>query len=254
MSISTVDNVAQTVSLVNQYFREAEEAGTTNPMTVISERLGWTMLELQTFMEDYKSLLNYDQNLWRSAPPVITQAPTESSLLIDVNGVSAPTEEEVVTALAASESRLKQGLARMGLSAEEAEEWDALQQFNNEHFRESMNMVSGNVSKQCLKLGIQSREIEKRLKFVREQIIAYGDFVTEERSSWVREERMLMAQLVEVGDLMRGFQDTWFRGSAQLALISMRYGPNGEGSNSPSHRKNRPKFHANQMSPVDAPP
>lgn len=237
-----IANVAHTIAAVNQYLYDAEQAGETAVMTTVSQRLGWTVQELSSFMDTYRCLLNYDSSLWQDGPPTVQAPPTELEVILsDVNNV--PSEQEVVQAIESSEAKLTRGLRKMGLTESEADEWKACQEFNNNHFRESMDMISATVSRSQLMLARELTSIRDRLKFVREQIASYGEHHSQERNSWVTEERELTLQFVEVGNLMRGNQDTWFRGSAQLALIRMRYGK--KDANQLNTRAGKPKFSPN---------
>lgn len=242
------NNVAQAVSLVNQYWREAEEIELDVPEQNVADRMGWTVEQLAQFSEQYRSLIVYERQLWKDADAQAPPPPTEAQVLI--GDAEAPTDEQIAEAIEKADSKLQKGLKKMGLTQEERDEWEALHEFNRDHFKESMDMVSANVARTALKLSVQQKIVADRLIVVRQEIHKEAT-QTAKRKQWVEEERLLMAQYVEIGDLLRGMQDTWFRGAAQLALIRMRYGNQDYGAKGPPTTKTgRPKFSDHPASPL----
>lgn len=246
---------APAVSLVNQYWKEAEEIGLPEPAQNVADRMGWTLSDLTQFSEKYRDLITYDRQLWDSGETVVQAAPSELQIMMSEDDGS-PSPVQVALAIEKADSKLQKGLKKMGLSEEESEEWEALSQFNRDHFKESMDMVSANVARTSLRLSVEQKTIANRLAFVREQIRGSGGKPSPERRSWVDEENMLMTQYVEIGDLLRGMQDTWFRGAAQLALIRMRYGKGSAAGTAgpPTTKTGRPKFSEHPSPVLDSPP
>lgn len=253
-------NVAETVVLVNRYLQEARINGIgRESLTDVAERLGWTIQELSRFRRDYAALLNYDDsmndgvtNFVQMPPPVLP--PTGPELMIgndpELLHAEAPTDEQLSVAVeAANQNLLQNGLMGMGFSAEEAVEAEALQKFNATHFKESMEIVASNGMRTSMKLATQQRHLEERLKEVRERIAEMGGIPSDERNQWVSEERLLMRQYAEFADLINRIQDTWFRGTAALAVAKMRM-RNGNGGNTfpnaMTQRSNKPGFRPTQ--------
>lgn len=214
----------------------------------VAEQLGWTETQLNEFTETYGSLLV-------NADKIINLPPTESEILNPSLPANAPSEEEITRAIQrADDNLLRRGLQSIGLTESEAQEAQALQQFNRENFRASMDMVSANTLRTSLKLAIQQRIIEQRVKFVRETIESYEEFSSEERTEWVREERMLMRQYVEIGELLNQIQDTWYKGSAALAVIKMKMRENNNANGRfMTQRSNQPGFRSNFVEAKEPP-
>lgn len=126
-------------------------------------------------------------------------------------------------ALVRAEGELSRSLVDMGLDEREVREWVSAQRFNKLHFAESMNMVTATAAEACLKLKIQFKEVEQRLKGVRNKLAEIGyNSSDKDRLGWVCEEGRLMFQLTELGKLIRDNQEVWMRGSAQLASVMLR--------------------------------
>lgn len=247
----TVQEKAELVIRVNTLLREAQQAGALDPVSLAAMELEWTEDQLNEFVHANRELITYDQQLPESSDP---EAPDELAILVGSgNGPELPTEAKIAMAIEQSDSKLKTGLKKMGLTQAEADEWEACQAVSNQHFRESMDMISATVARQQLMLSIESRTIQKRLLKVREKITDADEGRETKRDMWIAEERSLVYQLCEVGNLMRANQDTWFRGSAQLALIRMRYGQkNGEQGHGPT-KAVKPRFHPQRKEPIDVP-
>lgn len=236
-------SVAQTVVTVGRYMRENTDENGQPVISAVAQKLQWTTEQLQQFIAEYSDLLALASELAIQAPGDSIDPPTDSDLLEpDPDNAKlpegAPSDHEIALAIERADEKLVRGLRSIGLSDDVAEEALALQRFNNGHFRESMEIVSASVLKTDIMLARQQREIEQRLEFVRQEI--RNPDRAKDRDNFVREERMLMAQYIEVGQLLCNIQDVWYKGSAQLALIKMRLNSTGPGGM--TQRSNKPGF------------
>lgn len=233
--------VVDAVVLINRYSREIlESTGRKATASAIADRMGWTVRQLVDFRKEFKDLLDNDQQITELLPERI-QPPSEAEIMDARPELPAEviSDEQLASMLDSQETELQTGLKRIGFTDEESIEAEALQDFNRKHFKESMDMVSANVMRTSMKLSIQQRKIEGRLENVRDRLIVIGDNISDERAAWVQEERMLLAQYIDVGGLLQRIQETWYRGAAVIALARMRHGRQGENQHA---QLGKPKF------------
>jgi hypothetical protein len=206
----------------------------------ISEKLVWEPIKLMEFMACYEPLLNYENGLWKSTPEVILP-PSDADLLCQAIPDAAPTMQDIAAAIERSNSDIVKGLRKIGLSEEEAIEAEALQQFNQRNFKESMDMVSSNALRTSLKLATQQRKIEERLVFVRVNIgVHEGEDEADRslRSYWIKEENHLLDHYARIAEILNKIQETFYRGTAALAVIKMRMRDHSNGIT----QRNKPRF------------
>lgn len=225
---------------VEQVSRVAELLNTMESREMVAEQLGWTLEALDKFESDNANLFTMAREIIESIeepePPPTDIEPSLAELPDE-----PPSIQDVALAVERADRNLKRGLQAIGLTEREAEEAEALQQFNKNHFADSMDMVSSNVLRTALKLAVQQRILEGRLEFVRAQISEYGGFASEERDNWVKEEKMLTYQYIEIGELVKNIQDTWYKGAAVMAIIRVKMKGGGNvGFN--TQRSNKPGF------------
>lgn len=250
-----IQSVADQVALLVQFASEEEcrlDDGETN-WDLVALKLGMSRDELDKFRDLNGYLIATANQLMIQAHPP-TPPPTDAELIIPLTPTkeqlsSDPSDQALALAVSTADSNIAAGLKTLGLTDKEMDIAVSLQAFNKEHFKESMDMVSSSVLVTTLKLGTQQREIEARLEFVREQIKSFGQINSKEREEWVKEERLLVVQYVEIGDLLKSIQDTWYRGAAYLAVVraKLRKEP-GMTRTIPSdrtQRSNKPGFRPN---------
>jgi hypothetical protein len=244
-----------TMPLVETVSRVANLLNTMESREMVAEQLGWSMQQLNEFCTQNEELFTMANEVILSvAPAAAPPTDIEASFIKNTDILdAAPTPEQVTRAIQMSDRNLKRGLRSIGLSEAEAEEAEALQKFNRGHFADSMDMISAHVLKTVLKLALQQRKIEERLAFIRIQLEAFGEFMSEERKAWVEEEDLLLTHYTEIGELVRRIQETWYKGSATLAVIRMRMKNNGGNMNfnGSTQRSNKPGFRPNQTITVE---
>jgi len=238
--------LAETVVLVGKYMREMCSDRGVPILHEIAARLGWTVPQLQAFRDENAQLLALDLELAAGNPPDPVLPPTDADML-EPGSVGqlnvpdgAPIDEELALAVKTADEKLMNGLKAIGLNEKEVEIAQALQKFNQGHFRDSMDIVTTSVLRTDLKCVDQQDQVTQRLAMVRQQIASYDGFASEERDMWVKEERLLMQQFLELGQLTVNIQDTWYRGAAQLALMQMRW--RQDGGSRMTQRNNKPGF------------
>lgn len=250
-----IQSVADQVATLVQFASEEEcrlDDGETN-WDLVALKMGMSRDELDKFRDLNGYLIATANQLMIQAHPP-TPPPTDAELIIPLTPTkeqlsSDPSDQALALAVSTADSNIAAGLKTLGLTDKEMDIAVSLQAFNKEHFKESMDMVSSSVLVTTLKLGTQQREIEARLEFVREQIKSFGQINSKEREEWVKEERLLVVQYVEIGDLLKSIQDTWYRGAAYLAVVraKLRKEP-GMMRTIPSdrtQRSNKPSFRPN---------
>lgn len=242
---------ADLVMLVIKYSRskECRDQSYNCQWDKVAEKMGWTREKLNEFKSTHHHLFEYaDEMVLENNDPV---APITDAEIVANQSVAAismsPTDEQLAMAVAAADANLPKGLRSLGLNEKEIGIAEALQKFNKGFFKESMDIISSGVLVTAIKLQGQQREIEERLNFVREQIKEFGMFSTDERNNWVNEEKLLVAQYIEIGELLNDIQETWYRGAGYLALIRARMrGEEGlaksGGKNGRTQRSGKPGF------------
>jgi dimeric dUTPase (all-alpha-NTP-PPase superfamily) len=240
---SEEENLMATIMQVNEAL-EAAIASPDNPWgirgPVISRTavtLGWEISRLERFVQLYGPMLCYqsgDVDVVIEADPHATSPPNHIPS-------GTPTDQQLADMVSEADANLKFGLKRLKLSDDEAEIAVALAEFNGGHFMESSGMISAQVLQTALKLGTQQRQIEERLRVVREEIANLDKKPTVAREQWVQEERMLSYQYIDIGRLLTDIQANWYKGAAQLALMKMKLRENNSGQGNGKYFKQRSK-------------
>jgi hypothetical protein len=214
----------------------------------VASAMGWERQQLDQFRHNNAHLIACAEEMVLTKLPKV-KPPTDAELLgADADSLEVrPTDQQLAQAIALSEQNLQKGLRSLGLNESEVSLAQAQQEFNKTHFKESMDMISSGLLTTALKLQTQQREIEERVAFVRGLIREFGEFQSEDRSAWIKEENLLMMQYKELGDLLNRIQETWYRGAAFLAVIRSRLrgetGANGRyGLEGRTQRSNKPGF------------
>lgn len=254
-------DLSEAVVLVNRYSDEFKnEDGTPND-EIVAVNLGWTLEQLQEFRHDFEDLLEAEKEIAKLAPPKV-RAPTDIDVMLPGPGSlpkEAPQLNDIAQAVEAADTALRKGFHNLGLTSREVEEAVAMQKFNGQYFKESMDLSSCNVMRTSVRLATQQGLIQARLEFVREQIDRANKGALKEtgltkeeqeaRRIWVSEERQLVYQFTEIAELITKIADTWYNGAAKLALIKMKMRENGANENEAvngakiiTQRKNRPSF------------
>lgn len=247
-STDTVDMVALFVANAHSDDCRISDKDSRIDWDKVAEAMGWARDDLDAFRAENADLILTCEEMRLSAMPDV-KPPTEAELMgkpaagdLSVD----PTDEQVALAIAHADLNLTRGLEALGMQGREVEKAIALQRFNKEYFKESMDMISSGVLVTALKIQNEQEEIQTRIKFVREQIKAMGDASGKIRESWTREEKVLVQQFIEMGELLNRIQDTWYRGAAYLAVVRSRL--RGEGACNPkfgserTQRRNKPGF------------
>lgn len=246
-STDTVDLVALFVANAHSEECRISDADNRIDWDKVADAMGWTRAELDTFRSENTELILTCEEMRLAAMPDV-KPPTDAELIgkPSPSDLSAkPTDEQIALSIAHSDLNLTHGLNALGLRGKEVEKAIALQRFNKEYFKESMDMISSGVLVTALKLQSEQDEIQTRIKFVRSKIEALGDESGKVREFWVKEERALIQQFIEMGKLLNDIQDTWYRGAAYLAVVRSRL--RGETPINPldtgrTQRKNKPAF------------
>jgi hypothetical protein len=192
--------------------------------------------------ENFEQRLSEMLGIDLDAPQPIPNPPTNAELLTADIPSAAPTIEDMALAVGKADRALKEGLHKLGLSEKEVEQAQALQQFNRGHFADSMDMISAHVLKTSLKLGVQQTEIEERLEVCRKVIKEHGEFSSIERAQWVEEERLLVLQYRDIGNLLQKIHEGWYKGAAHLAMIRARYAGRPPGEKNITSPNKKPGF------------
>lgn len=140
-----------------------------------------------------------------------------------------PTDEEVALAMASEDKRLlHKGLQGFGLTRAELEQSLNLQEFGRTRFRETIEIINASIIPTRIKLLTQQTIIQERLEFVRAQITRLGATISDERTAWVNEEKLLMSQYCEVVELASQITDQTNRGAVMMAMLKIKTGINGK--------------------------
>jgi hypothetical protein len=232
------------VRLVNNYIQTCRRPNGRVSKEDIRAKLGWNNQQWAQFNKTCGHLLNWDQ--------IPKLSVLETPEVVDPQGVKASLEERgisteaIANRIEVSFGQLRKDLYSIGLTRQEVDAAVAMQNFGENRFSNAMEMISSGVFATATKLQTRQREVEARLKEVRESIASYGGIASDERSVWVKEESDLTKQYVAIGKLLSEIQDTWYQGAAQLALVKMRMRDEGGGRMlSPTEmtqRANRPHF------------
>lgn len=231
------------VALVNEYIQTFRDPNGRVKIGAIKKHLGWNDLQWAAFKEHYGHMLT-----WETMPKFNVLETPETT---DPEGVKANLiqrgipPEEVERKIEVAHIKLKADLYSIGLTREEVKAAIAMQNFGENRFANAMEMISSGVFATATKLQTRQREVEDRLKSVRETIESYGAIPSEERDGWVKEEDGLTKQYVAIGKLLSDIQDTWYQGAAQLALVKMRMKEDGggpPGRSEVTQRMNKPHF------------
>lgn len=233
------------VALVNEYIQTFRNSRGKVKIACIKKQLGWNDTQWGAFNEQYGGMLT-----WEAMPKFSVLETPETT---DPDGVKSgliqrgidPTEVE--RRIEVTHGKLKADLYSIGLTKQEVNAAIAMQNFGENRFANAMEMISSGVFATATKLQTRQKEVEERLKAVREAIEEYGPFPSEERTGWVEEEESLLKQYVAIGKLLSDIQDTWYQGAAQLALVKMRMrddaqGAPGGSSNQVTQRAGKPHF------------
>lgn len=165
-------DLSEAVVLVNRYSDEfRNEDGTPND-EIVAVNLGWTLEQLQEFRHDFEDLLEAEKEIAKLAPPKV-RAPTDIDVMLPGPGSlpkEAPQLNDIAQAVEAADTALRKGFHNLGLTSREVEEAVAMQKFNGQYFKESMDLSSCNVMRTSVRLATQQGLIQARLEFVREQI------------------------------------------------------------------------------------
>lgn len=208
------------ISLVNQYLQKHRQTNGKPAITRVLKELGWTRVQWNTFTKKAGKFLIMDY-----IPEYSVLKTTESGnpeLVREALSKRGIRTEEIERRVSTAYGSLKEDLAGLGLTEEEVDGCMAMQTFGENRFANAMEVISSGVFNTAVKLSTQQRMIEDRMKFVREQIKEYGSMVCAERNTWVSEEMKLVKQYALIGQLLADIQETWYQGSAQLALVKMR--------------------------------
>lgn len=214
------ESTVQYVAVIDAALEEARELAQPDEVAYAANKLEIEPEILGKFIQQHRYLFNFYKNVKQGEVPI--EPPTQD--MIRLGDGERPSEEQLAKAVELADQKLERGLRKMGLNEAEIQEWMACQEFNRDHFSESMDMVNATVAREQLMLSMEAKKIRERLKEVRSELAKYEMFPSDERKDFVKEEKSLVYQLVAIGELMRGNQDTWFRGAAALAMIRMRWG------------------------------
>jgi hypothetical protein len=229
------------IRLVNSYVQEFRRPNGQPHIQQIREKLGWNIVQWSVFKKKCGHLINWDY--------IPKFSVIETRQVVDPNGVKQGLEERGISAEAIADKietsfgQLRRDLYSIGLSPAEVDAAVAMQHFGQNRFANAMEMISSGVFSTAMKLQTEQRTIEKRLEDVRRVILEYGDFASDERDGWVAEEKNLIKSYATIGQLLSDIQDTWYQGSAQLALVRMRMrDDNGAPVRGVMKRSQRPGF------------
>lgn len=230
------------IRVVNSYVQDLRHKSGRPNMRAIREKLGWNEVQWSTFKKKCGHMVNWD------FIPKFSVVQTRE--VVDPTGVKQGLEErgisteEIARKLENTFGQLRHDLYSIGLTRSEVDAAVALQNFGENRFANAMEMISSGVFSTAVKLQTEQRTLEKRLADVRKVIESYGGFASDERDGWVKEEQNLIKSYAAIGKLLSEIQDTWYQGSAQLALVRMRMrDDNNPNMTAPiSQRSNRPHF------------
>lgn len=230
------------IRLVNTYVQEYRKKDGTANITAIRTKLGWNVAQWSAFKEKSGNLINWDF--------IPKFSVIETPEVADPNGVKNSlaqrgiSPDEIAHKIEVTYGQLRRDLYSIGLTRQEVDAAVAMQNFGENRFANAMEMISSGVFQMSIKLQTEQRILERRLKEVRTQIESFAGFASHERDCWVNEEQRLIKSYATVGKLMSEIQDTWYQGSAQLALLRMRMREDGppSGSKFPTQRSGKPSF------------
>lgn len=232
------------IGLVNHYIQTTRKLDGSPAINKIVRKLGWSNDQWAKFKAQAGKLLIWDHipDFSVLASDATGSPEADKKSLVD-RGIQPTDVSRKITNAFGS---LKNDLMSLGLTQEEVEGALAMQNFGENRFANAMETISSGVFKTAVKLQTQQRIVEQRLELVRSQIAEYGTMMSDERKEWVSEEWALTRQYQAIGKLLAEIQDTWYQGSAQLALVRMRMredggAPNGRQSREPTRPAFRPR-------------
>lgn len=245
-TMETADLVTMLVTYAGQ--PECQTPSETTDWDRVAVKMGWTRGQLDSFRHLNAHLISCAEEMVLMKTPKVIP-PTDADLIgADPNSLTiAPTDQQIADSIAMADANLQKGLRSLGLNEKEIGLAQAQQEFNKTHFKESMDMISSGLLTTAIKIQSQQREIEERVSFVRSLIREFGEFQSDDRAAWIKEENLLMVQYTDLGDLLNRIQETWYRGAAFLAVIRSRMrgesGTNGRYKlGGMTQRSNKPGF------------
>lgn len=157
---------------------------------------------------------------------MVNEPPDEIDSLGKKNSITAlppVTEEDIrISKVMVDEDRLlRAGLTKLHLTPREQELAYNLQEFHNQQFVPSVNMVGGSVTRVSMILQTQIDEINARLLMVRAKIRAEG-ITPEDRNRCVDEERLLMGYLIDISTELRNTFAIAQNGMLTTAMVHER--------------------------------
>ncbi|SRR6266496_2079165 len=184
------------------------------------------------------------RNRWIEGADIAAPTPAETfhrpPVMLEDAATLSEDDRKLVESIAAEDKLLKEGLHRLGLSAEEAAVALELQSFHQNQFVQSIHILGASMTKVCLKMQTQMEAAAARLGDVRDQIkLALGPM---SRQNLVREEQSLLKSYVAMANQIRMMFDTSQRAVMLQAMIRYRMTKNVTKNPAPLHGKNKPGF------------
>lgn len=115
--------------------------------------------------------------------------------------------------------QLRDGLVRINLTPAEADIAAELALFHRQHFVKSIHIIGAGVTRMSIKVQTQLANIEKRVSDVQGVL---SNLQSEDRESWVSEERMLYQSYHALADLLRQMFEIANQSALQHADIMFR--------------------------------
>lgn len=212
------------VALVNHLLQKHRHPNGKPRIETVRKALGWNQQQWNLFTKRASRFLVFDYVPEFEVLDGVAADPEATTESLQKRGIQT---EEISKRIAITYGTLRSDLMGIGLAPHEVEGALAMQNFGANRFSDAMEMVSTGVFKTAVKLQTQQDIVEERLKFVRKQIEEHGPFLSEELDAWNAQEQRLMKQYLMIGDLLSKIQDTWYQGSAQLALVRMKMRESG---------------------------
>ena len=156
-----------------------------------------------------------------------------------------PNDQILAQAMAVESYRLCRGLERIGLKEKEVGEAFGMSDFNGLHFKDSIGIISGGVTRLSVKYQSAVKTIiELRLPEILEGLKEAGSD-QKQRAPWIAEEALLYKSLIGLGAECRKIMDAANRGALTQAIIRSKH----TGANKHNIKRSKPTF--NCAEPMD---
>lgn len=143
-------------------------------------------------------------------------------------GISVSQEDKaLMKSMITEDALLAEGLERLGLTPEEVQRAVGMQQFGQNQFVQSVQIVGGSMTTICVQLTSQLKEVIQRLNEVRADMKKCATPIT--RAVLVEEERYLSESLIGMAEQVRRMSDTAHRGMMLQAMIRFKLSGRREG-------------------------